>query len=39
MGDDLCNGLLILAYLVLGTAIIVFLGAEVVSLRDGIASD
>jgi hypothetical protein len=26
MGDDLCNGLLILAYLVLGTAIIVYLG-------------
>jgi len=26
MGDDLCNGLLILAYLILGTAIIVFLG-------------
>ena len=26
MGDDLCNGLLILAYLILGTAIIVLLG-------------
>jgi len=26
MGDDLWNGFLILAYLVLGTAIIIFLG-------------
>jgi len=26
MGDDLCNALLVLAYLISGTAIIVFLG-------------